>query len=75
MMTELAMASWETIWHRTALIASGACSMAEYESMVSEKMGAMTQASFALLAGKEPEAVLRPFHVKAMANAKRLRAA
>jgi hypothetical protein len=75
MWTELAMASWETVWHRTALMATGACSMAEYESMVSEKMGAMTQASFALMAGKDVEDVLRPFHKKATANAKRLRAA
>jgi hypothetical protein len=55
MWTELAMASWETIWHRTAL------------------MGAMSQSSAALMAGKEPEDVLRPFHRKATANAKRLR--
>ena len=75
MWTELAMASWETIWHRTALMASGECSMAEYQSMVSEKMGAVSQSSAALMAGKDPEAVLRPFHRKAMANAKRLRTA
>jgi hypothetical protein len=73
MMTELAMASWETIWHRTALMANGTCTLAEYESMLSEKMGAMTQASAALFAGKEPADVLRPFHNKATANAKRLR--
>ena len=75
MWTELAMASWETIWHRTALMASGECSMAEYQSMVSEKMGAVSQSSAALMAGKDPEAVLRPFHRKAVANAKRLRTA
>ncbi len=73
MWTELAMASWETVWHRTALMASGECTLAEYERMLSEKMGAMTQASVALMSGREPEAVLRPFHRKATANAKRLR--
>ncbi len=73
MWTELAMASWETIWHRTALMASGTCTFAEYESMLSEKMGAMTQAGAALFAGKQPADVLRPFHKKATANARRLR--
>ncbi len=73
MMTELAMASWETVWHRTALMASGACSIAEYERMLSEKMRAMTQSSAALMAGKEAEDIIRPFHRRATANAKRLR--
>ncbi len=73
MMTELAMASWETIWHRTALMVNGTCTFAEYESMLSEKMGALTQSSAALFAGMEPTDVLRPYHVKATANAKRLR--
>ncbi len=73
MMTELAMASWETIWHRTTLMATGACSQAEYGRMVNEKMRAMQQSSFALMAGKDTEAVLRPFHKHATANAKRLR--
>ena len=73
MMTELAMASWETIWHRTALMANGTCTLAEYQSMIIEKMGALSQSSAALFAGKEPTDVLRPFHKKATANAKRLR--
>jgi hypothetical protein len=74
MMTELAMASWETIWHRTALIASGECTQAEYSRMVHEKMRALQQAGMALMAGKDTEEVLRPFHRRATANAKRLRA-
>jgi hypothetical protein len=73
MWTELAIASWETVWHRTALMVSGECSPAEYESMLSEKMRAMQQASMALVAGKQPEDVLRPFHRRATANAERLR--
>ena len=73
MMTELAMASWETIWHRTALMATGACSQAEYGRMMSEKMRAMQQSSCALMAGKDAEAVVRPFHKHATANARRLR--
>jgi hypothetical protein len=74
MMTELAMASWETIWHRTALMATGACSPAEYSRMLHEKMRAMQQSSQALMEGRDTEAVLRPFHRRATANAKRLRA-
>ena len=73
MFTELAMASWETVWHRTALMASGACTAAEYERMVQEKMRAMQLASFAMMTGQNTEAVLRPFHKRATANAKRLR--
>jgi hypothetical protein len=75
MWTELAVASWETIWHRTALMASGQCTTAEYGRMVSEKMGALQQAGMAMATGKQAEEVLRPFHRKATANAKRLRGA
>ncbi len=73
MLTELAAASWETVWHRTALMMTGDCSIAEYNRMVSEKMRAMQLASAAMLAGEDAEAVLRPFHKRATANAKRLR--
>jgi hypothetical protein len=73
MYAELALASWETVWHRTALIASGACTQAEYERMISEKMHAMQLSGVALMTGQQPEAVLRPFHKRARANAKRLR--
>ncbi len=73
--TELAMASWETVWHRTALMATGACTQAEYERMVHEKMQAIQQASVALMTGQNTETVLRPFHRKATANARRLREA
>jgi len=74
MMTELAMASWETIWHRTALILTGACSQDEYGRMVQEKMHAVHQSGQALMEGRDTQAVLRPFHKRATANAKRLRA-
>ncbi len=73
MMTELAMASWETVWHRTTLMATGACTSEEYERMVHEKMRAVQLSSMALMTGKQPEDVLRPFHKRATANAKRLR--
>jgi hypothetical protein len=73
MMTELAMASWETIWHRTALMVTGACTQDEYGRMMHEKMRAVQQSSLALMQGHDTEAVLRPFHRRATANAKRLR--
>ncbi len=73
MWTELAMASWETVWHRTALMASGACTPAEYERMFAEKMRAAYLSGMALAEGRDAEAVLRPFHKRATANAKRLR--
>ena len=73
MFTELAMASWETVWHRTALIATGACTQDEYQRMVHEKMQAVQQASLALMSGEDTQTVLRPFHKKATANARRLR--
>ena len=75
MMTELAVASWETVWHRTTLMATGACTAAEYERMVGEKVHAIQVASVALLNGDHAEEVLRPFHLHATANAKRLRSA
>ena len=75
MWTELAMASWETIWHRTALMATGECTNAEYERMFGEKMKAMQQSSMALMSGHAAEEILKPFHGRARANAKRLRGA
>ena len=67
------MASWETVWHRTALMATGACSNAEYEQMMREKMSAVHLSSVALMSGRQAADVLRPFHIRATANAKRLR--
>jgi hypothetical protein len=73
MMAELTAASFETIWHRTALMMSGECTMVEYERMLSEKMRATQLATAALMNGDSAAAVLRPFHKRATANAKRLR--
>jgi hypothetical protein len=73
MMTELAAASWETMWHRTALMMTGECTATEYQRMVAEKMRAMQQAGTAIMTGGDAEAVLRPFHKRATANARRLR--
>src|SRR5580693_2304799 len=40
MMTELTLSSWETIFHRSLLMAQGTCSVAEYQRMVMEKAAA-----------------------------------
>ena len=73
MMGELAAASWETMWHRSVLMLSGECTPAEYQQMVTEKMAALQIAGTAMLAGRDAETVLRPFHKRATANARRLR--
>ncbi|MDX2291456.1 MULTISPECIES: hypothetical protein [Streptomyces] len=73
LMAELAVASTETILHRSLLMATGDCTLAEYTRMVTEKMTASSLAAGALLAGESMEAVLAPYHSRATANAKRLR--
>ena len=74
MMAQLAAASWETMFHRTALMAQGTCSAAEYQRMVAEKATAMQMSALALMTGAGEAAVLGPFLTRARANARRLRA-
>jgi hypothetical protein len=73
MMAELALASWETITRRTAMIARGACTPAEYQRMVMEKAAALQQSALAVMTGRGRKAALRPWHWRATANARRLR--
>ena len=73
MMARLTAASWETILHRTLLMAQGNCSPAEYQRMVAEKIGATELAAFAVMTGRGQKAALAPFLRAARANAKRLR--
>lgn len=72
-MARLAMASWETIYHRSMLMARGTCSAAEYQRMVNEKVTAMQISTLALMTGESPAAVMAPYLSRARANAKRLR--
>ena len=72
--SELALASWETIVHRTMMMMNGTCSIDEYQRMLVEKSEAMQHSTIALMTGGSERAVLAPFHAKARANAKRLRA-
>jgi hypothetical protein len=75
MMAELAWASWETIARRSLMMAQNTCSIAEYNRMVSEKAAATLEISrvLASLDAASAEALLRPLHSRATANAKRLR--
>ena len=73
MMTELAMASWETIARRTAMIARGTLSPAEYQRMFVEKAAALQQSAIAVMTGRGKKAALGPWHKRATANARRLR--
>jgi hypothetical protein len=73
MMTELMLASWETIALRSLMMASGACSPAEYQRMALEKAAAFQQSALAAMTGRGQQAVLAPWHRRATANARRLR--
>jgi hypothetical protein len=73
MITELTFASWETILHRSFMIAQGTCSAAEYQRMVAEKAAAMQASALALMTGRGHAAALAPYLVRSRANARRLR--
>jgi len=75
MMAELAWASWETIARRSLMMAQNSCSLAEYNRMVYEKTAATLEISRVLASpgSASAEALLRPLHSRATANAKRLR--
>ncbi len=73
MMTQLTLSSWETIFHRTMMMAQGTCSAAEYQRMVMEKAAAMQASTVALMTGRGNAAALAPYLVRSRANARRLR--
>lgn len=75
MMTDLSIASWETIMHRTRMMADGSCTVGEYQRMGTEKLVAMQTAALAMATGQGHEAVMQPFLSEARANARRLRTA
>jgi hypothetical protein len=73
MMTEMMLASWETIARRTLMIAQDTCTPAEYSRMAMEKAAALQRSMLAVMSGRGARAVLAPWHHRATANAKRLR--
>jgi hypothetical protein len=75
-MTNLALASWETIAHRTMMMAQNKCSPAEYQRMVNEKATAAMQSGMKLISSggrASLSSLMAPWLSKATANAKRLR--
>jgi 3-deoxy-D-arabino-heptulosonate 7-phosphate (DAHP) synthase len=73
MMTQLTLSSWETIFHRTLMMAQGNCSVAEYQRMVMEKAAAMQASSLAVMTGRGHAAAVAPYLMRSRANARRLR--
>jgi hypothetical protein len=76
LMTNLTLASWETIARRTMLMAQNQCSPAEYQRMVREKAQAAMESGvrLAMSGGHASMATLMaPWYSLAKANAKRLR--
>ena len=75
-MTNLTLASWETIARRMFLISQNRCSQAEYHRMVSEKAAAAMSTGFKLMSSfgqASMASLMAPWLSKASANAKRLR--
>lgn len=72
-MARLSLNSWETIFHRSMMMANGTCSPAEYQRMIMEKAAAVQASTVALMTGGGQAAVMAPFMVRARRNAKRLR--
>ena len=73
MMTQMMLASWETIARRTLMIAQSTCTPAEYKRMFNEKAAALQSSTLAVMSGRGTQAMLAPWHLRATANAKRLR--
>lgn len=73
MMTQLAFASWETIGYRMMLMAQGACTMSEYQLMLSEKAEALQFSMLALVTGCSHEEMVNLYLQRAQNNASRLR--
>ena len=73
MMTQLTLSSWETIFHRSLMMAQGTCSVSEYQRMITEKAAAVHASTVALMTGRGNAAALAPYLVRTKANARRLR--
>jgi hypothetical protein len=73
MMAELGFNAMEVIARRTAMMAAGTCSPAEYRRMVREKMAAMASSARLLAGGRSGASLLAPWHSRAKKNAVRLR--
>jgi hypothetical protein len=72
MMARLTMASWETVWRRSLMMAQGTCTPAEYRRMTAEKAAAVQMSMGALMRGRGHTALLAPFVNRTLANVRRL---
>jgi len=76
MTMQLGLAAYETILHRTRMMAQGTCSPREYRRMVTEKLTAAQRTGAALARSRrrvDPTALLAPWLGPAVRNARRLR--
>jgi hypothetical protein len=75
MMSDLMLASLETITRRSFLILQNDCSPAEYRRMANEKAEAAARSAARLVSGggATMTSLLAPWHSRAIANARRLR--
>jgi len=74
MLSQLAVASAETVLHRTGMAASGRYTQAEFQKMFVEKTIAMQQTALAaMMPGATAMALLTPWHRAATRNSRRLR--
>lgn len=76
MAAQVGMASFEVIARRTMMMATGACSPAEYRKMVAEKKATAASSAATLLrtGGRaSAKSLLAPWHKGVTANVKRLR--
>ena len=74
MMSDMMLASCETITRRFLLITQNDCSPAEYRRMVKEKTEAAARSTVRLVSGRATiTSLLVPWHSRAIANARRLR--
>ena len=74
MLAELMLASWETMARLSLMMVQGTCSPAEYRRMATEKAAAIQESTLAVMYGRAKREALAPWHKRATANAKRLRA-
>jgi hypothetical protein len=75
LLAETVWSSVQTIGQRTRLIAEDRCTAAEYTRMVSEKAAAAQETAAALARLRGPDgalALVRPWHRRTTANARRL---
>ena len=73
LLAQLTLTSWETILRRSAMMAQGTCSPAEYWRMGAEKIAAVQASAAAVMTGRGQRAALAPFLKRTRANARRLR--